>query len=138
MNATPTNPAQNGSLTELVAGIFNDGQRLLKQQLDMIRSEVREDLRKSRDVAVYLGLGIGLLSLGGMMLLVALVYLMNFLTGWHLAACWGAVGGATVAFGAVALAAGRRVMNSFNPLPEKSFNALQENVSWIANPQPQT
>lgn len=129
---------QNGSMTALIAGILDDGQRLLKQQLDMLRAEVREDIRKTRDIVFYLGLGVGLAAVGGVMLLVALVYLVNYLTGWHLAGCWAAVGGATVALGAAAFAAGGRIMASYNPLPDKSLNALQENVSWIANPRPQT
>ena len=58
--------------------------------------------------------------------------------GGSLAGCWAAVGGAAVALGAIAFVVGGRILGTYNPLPDKSLNALQENVSWIANPQPQT
>jgi len=32
--------------------------------------------------------------------------------------------------GLIALFAGKRIFDSFNPLPDKTFNALQENLSW--------
>jgi hypothetical protein len=139
---TPTtepHPAtQTASITELVSGILTDGQRLMKQQIDMLRAEFREDIRKTKDAALYLGLGTALAAVGGVMLLVALVYLVQYLTEWHLAGCWGLVGGLAVAGGAAAFVVGGKIMASYNPLPEKSLNALQENVSWIANAQPQT
>lgn len=126
------------SISELVSGILDDGQKLLKQQVSMLRAEIREDFRKTKDVALYLGLGVGLAATGGVMLLVALVYLVQYLTGWHLAGCWGLVGGLAVAAGAVAFVVGGRILGTYNPLPDKSLNALTENVSWIANAQPQT
>jgi len=125
-------------MSELVSGILDDGQRLVKQQVEMLRAEIREDFRKTKDVAVYLGIGAGLASIGGVMLLVALVHLVQYLTEWHLAACWGLVGGLAVALGAIAFVVGGRIMATYNPLPDKSLNSLQENVSWIANAQPQT
>jgi len=125
-------------MSELVAGIIDDGQKLVKQQVEMLRAEIREDFRKTKDVAIYLGIGAGLAAVGGGMLMVALVYLVQYLTGWHLAGCWGLVGGLAVALGAIAFVVGGRIMASYNPLPDKSLNALQENVSWIANAQPQT
>lgn len=134
--AAPVPP--NGTMSELVSGIIDDGQKLIKQQVDMLRAEIREDFRKTKDVAIYLGIGAGLASVGGVMLLVALVHLVRYLTDWDLAGCWGLVGGLAVAFGAVAFVIGGRILKSYNPLPDKTLNALQENVSWIAKAQPQT
>ena len=134
-----TPPAADGptqpTLTTLVSGILDDAQRLFKQQFDMVKAEVRDDLRKARQMVVFLGVGAALSALGGVLLIVALVHTVQYLTGWHLAGCWGLVGGLCVLAGGVALAVGARLLSKNNPLPDKSFNALQENVSWIANPQ---
>ena len=35
--------------------------------------------------------------------------------------------------GLIGLFAGRRIFQKNNPLPDKTLNALEENVSWIAN-----
>jgi len=137
INSTPSPAASglpSGSLTELVSGILDDGQRLLKQQLEMVKAEVREDFRKTKDVTVYLGVGVTLATVGVVMALVALVHLIHEQTGWPLSASWGLMAGLMLVAGAIAFVVGRRILASYNPLPDKSANALQENAQWIANP----
>jgi hypothetical protein len=126
----------HGTVTELVSGIVDDAQRLFKQQLEMVRAEFKEDLRKSRQVAVAFGVGIALLALAGVMLAITCVHGLQAaapnLPHW---ACWAIVTGAVMVFGGIAMLVGNRIWSSYNPLPDKSFNALQENVSWVANPR---
>ena len=139
MSATATAPAESrplsgpagGSISELVSGILDDGQKLFKQQIEMVKSEVKEDLRKTQNMVVYLGVAIGLAAVGAVMALVALVYLIKRLTEWELDACWGVVAGVTLAAAAIAFVIGGRILASYNPLPDKSFNALQENVACL-------
>ena len=52
-----------------------------------------------------------------------------------MSASWGIIGGTVVVLGIIAAVVGGRILASYNPLPDKSFNALQENVSWITKPQ---
>lgn len=133
----PTPTANNQStLSELVSGILADAQRLFRQQVDMVRAEVREDIRKTRQAVQYLGIGIAIAALGLIHLTVAAVYLLNYLApGLPLWACWAIIGVVAVAGGGIAVYVGTRILARNNPLPDKSFNALTENVSWIANPQ---
>jgi len=49
--------------------------------------------------------------------------------------CWAIVGGVIVACGIAAFVTGLQLLKKVTPVPEKSLNALQENLSWIANRQ---
>lgn len=133
--ATPTANGQ-GTLSELVSGIVSDAQHLLKQQVEMVRAEFKEDLRRTLFVVQCFAIGAGLSAVGGVLLIVAAVHLLAYLAPalptW---ACWAIVGGSAVAAGLVAVLLGARKLASYNPLPDKSLNALQESVSWIANRQ---
>ena len=125
------------TLTELVSGIVSDVQQLLRQQLDMVKAEVKEDVRKTKQTALAFAAGGTLIALGLVLLAVSLVYLLYQLAGPNLPlwACWAIVGGVIVLLGGAAVFVGSRILASYNPLPDKSLHALQENVSWIANRQ---
>ena len=121
------------SLTELASGILGDVQQLVKQQMSLFRAEFSQDLRRTRHVAQCFGIGIFLLAFSAIMLIIAGVHLLEYLTGWQAWACWATVGGASLVCGVIALIVGSRILSSYNPLPDKSFHALQENVSCLTN-----
>jgi len=135
--ATETAAGTQPSMTDLVSGIVSDAQTLLRQQVDMLRTEVKEDMRRTKDAAKYMGIGAAVASLGGLFLVISLVYLLHWLAAPHLPewACWAIVGGVLAVGGLIAMYVGKRTFDSFNPLPDKTANALQENVSWITNRQ---
>jgi hypothetical protein len=134
---TATATGDQPSLTDLVSGIVSDAQTLLRQQVVMLRSEFKEDMRRTKEAAKYVGLGAAVAAVGGLFLVVSLVYLLHWLTDGRLAewACWAIVGGVLFVGGLIAMYVGKRIFESFNPLPDKTVNALQENVSWITNRQ---
>jgi len=121
------------TLSELAGGILNDVQALLKQQIQLLRSEFKQDLRRTRQVAQCFGIGIVFVAISAGLLLVAAVHLLGDLTGWPIWACWGSVGGASLFSGITAIIVGSRMLASYNPLPDQSFHALQENVSCLTN-----
>jgi hypothetical protein len=133
---TPTDTPQP-SLTELVSGILTDAQTLVRQQADMLRAELKEDVRRTATAAQYMGVGAAAAALGGLFLCVALVELLAWLVPampyW---AAWAIVGGLLVVGGVIAIYAGRAAFRRFNPLPDKTLNALQENVSWVTTKHP--
>jgi hypothetical protein len=129
---------ENGepTLTELVSGIANDAQRLIQQQYHMLRAEVHEDIRRTKSALAYMGFGIGASLIAAVFLLVALPHVVNDLlntTGTHPEIGWAIVGGVLLVIGLIGLFAGRRIFQKNNPLPDKTLNALEENLSWIAN-----
>ncbi len=123
------------SLTELFSGILSDTQTLFRQQIELVRAEFVEDLRRTKQVAQCFGIGALLLTVGVVMLLVAGVHLLEHLTGWPMWACWAAVAATALVFGIVSFVVGSRILANFNPLPDKSIHAFQETVSCLTNPQ---
>jgi protein-S-isoprenylcysteine O-methyltransferase Ste14 len=124
--------SDNGTLTSLLTGIVNDAQELFKQQLALFKTEVQEDMRKTREAAASLALGAVVALLGVVLLCFMLVHLLHEVTNpqWPLWACFGLVGVVVVVIGAGLLAWAYNRFKSFNPLPDKTAAALQENLEW--------
>jgi hypothetical protein len=123
------------SLTSLVTGLINDGQELLKQQLALFKTEVREDLRKTREALTSLALGLVVLFVGGILLCLVPVYLLHELAGWKLWASYALVGGVIAAIGGLLTVLGIQQLKSFNPLPEQTAEGLKENLEWQTKPR---
>ena len=129
-------PGREPTLTELVSGIADDAQRLITQQYQMLRAEVREDLRRTKAAVTYLGFGAAATAVALLFLVIALPLLINDLLGvttTHPEVGWAIVGGVLLVVGIIGLLAGRRIFQKNNPLPDKTLNAVEENLSWIAN-----
>lgn len=123
-------PAPNGSVTNLVSGILDDAQKLVRQQIDMLKSEVREDFRRSKRAAEFGSLGVVLLTVGFLGLVMALAYFLHEYYQFSLWASWSITGGLFLVVGGALAATSYILLERFNPLPDKTFNALQENLSW--------
>jgi len=123
-------PRTEPGLTELVTGIVRDAEELLKQQLTMFKAEFKEDVRNTKEAVIPLFIGIGLSLIGGLFLLVAVALVLNRL-GLPEWASFGIVGGALLVGGVVLFIVGRNKFASFNPLPDKTVEALKENVQWL-------
>jgi hypothetical protein len=124
-----------------VKGIVDDVGDLIKQQIDFARTEVTTDLRKTRDAAEALAVGAGVATLGGLFLGFMLVHLLHWLTApsgadqssLPLWSCFAIVGALLLGCGAALIMAGKKKLNSFNPLPEETVKSMKENVQWITN-----
>jgi len=123
------------SMTGLLTGIVKDMQELTRQQLTLFKEEVKDDFRRTREIAVSWAIGLGAAALGLVLLAFAVVYLLVWGTPLPLWACFGIVGAAAVLAGGALLYAGRKKLESFNPLPEQSVRALKENVQCLTNPK---
>jgi hypothetical protein len=124
-----------GTVTQLVTGIIDDAQRLAKQQLDMLKSEFHEDLRRTRRALECGGIGIVLATVGVLALVASLVFALHEQYGHSIWVSCLIVGGVFTAAGAALGYLSYYLFESFNPLPDKTFNALQENLSWKTSPQ---
>jgi len=123
-------------VAELLGGIVSDVQTLIKQQAQMLRAEVREDFNRAKTATLYIGAGLVLAVVGVLFLVVGLVHLLQYLTQLQPFACWLIVGGLLVAAGLAAAYVGKTIFEKYNPLPDKSFNALTENLTWPTTPNP--
>src|SRR5436305_15050952 len=82
------------STTSLLSGIVNDAQELFKNQLELFKAELKQDMEKAREGAVTLSLGIGLGAVGLIVLAFALAHLLAWATGMELWAWYAITGGA--------------------------------------------
>jgi len=135
-----TSPGTQGHVAPLVTGIIDDLQELIKQNLTLFKVEVREDLKKTKEAAAALGVGVGLAAVGALHLTFMLVYLLWWAfdpaarsPGLPLWVCFAIVGGVFAGVGGALYFKGKKKLDSFNPLPDQSAEALKENVQWIKN-----
>jgi len=134
----PATPARDdASLTGLVKGIVDDVQTLTKQQFEMLRLEVKEDVGKTVQASSLLVVGVVSLLIGAILLGITLAHLLEWAFRPNLP-LWGAfaiVTGVILAAGLGLFFAGLKKFRSFNPLPDKTAEALKENVQWLTNPK---
>ena len=121
-------------LMNLVSGIISDAQDLIKQQLALLRNEVKEDLRKTRDAVLAVAAGLWTIFVGGALLCMMVVYLLQHETGIQLWASFGIVGGLVVLAGGGLLLLAYLKVKSFTDKPSPTTQAMKENVQWITNP----
>jgi len=120
---------ENASLASLVTGVVDDARDLLQQQLTLFRSELKQDLRNSREIASSLVIGGVLALVAAGLLTTMLVFLVNYFTGWHLAWCYLLVGGLVGAVAGVLIMRALARLQKFQPL-DQTTEAMQENLEW--------
>jgi hypothetical protein len=134
-------PPDQQTVTGIITGIINDFQRLMTQQIDMVRAEIRSDWVKTKQAIWPIAVGSILASMGGLMISLMFVFLLWWATApagadpsrVPLWGCFGLIGSGFLIAGGAMLAAGIHKFHTFNPLPEKSAEALKENVQWLTN-----
>jgi uncharacterized membrane protein YqjE len=135
--ATDLQHGTEPSMTDLVKGIIDDVQVLTRQQFDLLKHELQEDLSKTRQAAMPMLAGLGVLLIGALLLGATLGLLLEWAFRPHLP-LWGAFGIVTAVFAAAGLGlffAGQKKFQTFNPLPDRTLDALKENVQCLTNPK---
>lgn len=120
-----------GSVTKLVGSILEDIQELFKQQLELFHAEIKDDMKRTKEASVLLAGGMFVLLVCVMLACTMLAYLLNWI--FPELPLWGAYGILVVATGiagAILFFMGRNQFSAFNPLPDKSVEALKENLQW--------
>lgn len=131
----PNGNGANGGVTTLVSGILDDAQKLVRQQVDMLKAEVREDFRRSKRAAEFGSMGIVLLTVGLLGLVSALAFFLHEHYQFSMWASWGIIGLIFLGAGMALAVTSYILLERFNPLPDKTFHALQENLSWKTEPK---
>jgi len=124
------NGSSGTSMTALVGGIVSDVEQLFVQQTRLLRLEIREDIRKARTGALFLGAGLGVVLIGGLLFCLMMPYLLTWATGLPLWASFGIMGVVFLFVGGGAVYAALKKFQSAMSLPE-STAALKENVTCL-------
>jgi len=123
-------PPPNQSVSALVSGIIDDAQQLIRQQAEMLKVEMREDFQRSKRAAEFGAIGVVCATVGVLALITALAHLLHEQFQFALWASWGIIGGVFMIAGVALGGFSYVLLERFNPLPDKTFNALKENLSW--------
>jgi len=108
---------ETGNVAGLMAGIVADGQALIKQEFQLLKTEVREDVELVKAGAVLLGLAAAVGIISGVLLGAALAYGLG--TIWPelpLWACFAIAGCILLVFGAALAGAGWAQLKSTKPI----------------------
>lgn len=129
LNKSPNAPEP--TMAQLFTGLVNDAKELLRQELALAKHEIRGELRKTMWGVSSLGIGIGIISVGGLLLILMLVHLLHTLTALPLWACYGIVGGLFVVAGGVLLVVGKKSLDHLEMVPQETVASMKENAQWI-------
>jgi hypothetical protein len=119
------------TVTQLLTGLMQDAQQLLRQEVTLAIHELRMELRTTRRAGISLGIGIGLAAVGGWLLILMLVHLLHALTALPLWACYGIVGGLGAGVGVVLLVLGTQTLAQLHLVPQDTVDTMKENVQWL-------
>jgi hypothetical protein len=132
--ATDLKNGQDTSVTALVSGIVRDAQELTRQQFELFKLEVKNDLRKTRDAGLLVAGGGAVCAVATVLLALMFVELLRWaVPELPLWSCYGICGVVLAIAGAGLIWAGKAKFESFHLLRDESAQALKENVQWITN-----
>lgn len=118
-------------LTPLISGIVEDAQTLITQQLTLFQTEMKDYLKRSKAAAIPYCAGLAVCLLAGFFVFTAVAEFLTF--QWPNLpkfAAFGIVGAGVGIVGGALVLAGKIQFDAIDDIPEKSVNALKENIQW--------
>lgn len=125
-------PAEKPGTGALVGDIVRDFQKLIEQEWQMAKAEVRSEYRRAKAAAELSFLGTGLGLVGVLLLGLALAQGFHAL-GMSLGWAYALVGGLSLIAAVVLFLVARNEAKGANMLPDRSLKALTEGESWNRN-----
>jgi hypothetical protein len=127
-----TEPAGETSIGELIGNISSDLSQLFRQEVELAKTEIRQEASKAGKAAGMLGAAGFAGYLAVVLLSFAAVFgLANVMDGgWAaliVAVVWAVVGG-------VLYAAGRKRLKTVDPMPRRTVDTIKEDAQWLKNP----
>ena len=133
---TETTEHRDQSVVSLVTNIIGDAQELTRQQIELFKVEITDGARKAQSIAILVGVGAALAAVAGVILTFGLAgWLASAIEGLPL---WGAqliVGAVLAVVAGILFGVCKQKLDSFSLVPEKSVEALKENLEWKTKPQ---
>jgi uncharacterized membrane protein YqjE len=110
----------------LVRGVLDDVRELVREEVALARTEVRQELSKAAAAGVQFGIAGVALWFAGMFLLVAAALGISALFEWPAWAGFGIVAVVLAIAGLVMLAGARKTVREVQPLP-RTVHTMKEN-----------
>lgn len=120
--------ANEKPLSEIVRDVMGDFQEIVRSEVRLAKTEVREEAGKAANAAKMAAAG-GLLALYALgLLLLSLVWALQLeMSAWASALL---VGGVLAVISFVMLNVGRKRMKTVNIKPERTIDSVKENLQW--------
>jgi hypothetical protein len=127
------------TVSSLVSDVAADVTRLLRQEVELARTEIRTEATKAVGGARSLAMGAValhlvaiLVSVGGVMALSeVLASRVPALANWAIAITAGAVAVVWLFIGLVLLGSGRRRLRKLSPIPHQTIQSIKEDIAWL-------
>ena len=129
--AVYTAPDGSPSTTALIGGIVSDVENLVRKEIALARQETIEQIQKAKTAGMAMGAAGAVLSIGGLLLVLALGQGIAALLHWPVWAGYGILGIVLAIAGVVLLSIGRKRIQTIHPIPEKTVETVKENVAWL-------
>jgi len=132
-----TTTGSEPTVTSLLSGIVNDAQELIKQQLQLFKHELKDDMVRAREILPSLGLGVTFAVAALFLLGLTFAHLLNWGMGDAHLPLWACYGIVTVVFGVVGCALlffAKKNLESL-PMSHEAAKATEENVEWLTKPK---
>jgi len=130
------------STASLVQGIVGDIGELIKHEVRFARAEFERDVSKMKTAAAFLLTGGAALAVGLVLLSLMAAHGLHYASlpaeatladrSLPLWGAYGIVGGVLMVVGGLLAWLGADRLGRVNPLPDKSLENVQKDVSWIA------
>ncbi|MCS7482972.1 phage holin family protein [Umezawaea endophytica] len=120
------------SLGDLVGELANDLSRLMRQELELAKAEIREEASKAGKAAGMLGAA----GFAGYLTVVLLSFALAFGLAYVVGLAWATLIVAVLwgIAGAVLYSAGRSKLKTVSPKPERTIDTLKEDAEWARHP----
>ena len=119
-------------VTPVLRGIIADTQTLLRQEVALVRSEVRQDFKAASQVAAGAAVGAVVASMAGLLMCLAIAHYISW--SFPEIPLWGSYLSVGLGLGVAAAAILTNVRREARQLEvaPQTINSLKENAKWIA------
>jgi hypothetical protein len=119
------------SVARLISELIGDLRTLVQQHVQLMRHEVEAEVRKVKRATIFVAVGAAVLAVSGLLLIIMLVHLIQWLSDWPLWVCYGIVAAAGAVGGGLTLWSAIKTGASVHVLPVKTMQSMKEDAQWI-------
>ncbi|MGH7258152.1 MAG: phage holin family protein [Nitrospiraceae bacterium] len=119
------------SVARLISDLLADLRTLMQQQVQLLRHEIEAEVDKVKKASMWLAVGGALMGLGGLLLIITMVHLLQAVTDLPLWACYGIVGTLLAVGGFVLVKSAMTLSGTVHALPVQTIQTMKEDARWI-------
>jgi hypothetical protein len=131
--AVETTDEPRQSSAALVTGIVDDFQRLLRQEAQLAKQELKKEWQKIKMAAASFLVGAAVSVFAVLILLFMIVYLLAYYTPIPTWGCYGIVGAVLALIAIALMLLGKQKASQIQLPPPQTVATLKENAQWIQN-----